>query len=151
MAITYSTWVDDLAFSGQNARMIIPVVITSLREAGLRVSRRKIKVMGACSQKILNGIIVGKYPLVLRENISRIRAGVHKLAIDAVEPHLHRRYLISLVGRIRQAEMVNPQQVHKLRSKLVEVLQQSAVSRSLKRHYLEILRKPVAAFIVSSA
>ncbi len=46
MGVKYSTWVDDLAFSGTNARHVIPVVISALRKAGLRVSRKKMKVMG---------------------------------------------------------------------------------------------------------
>jgi RNA-directed DNA polymerase len=60
MGITYSTWVDDLAFSGNDPRKIILVVITSLRRAGLRIARKKIKIMGPATQKILNGIILGK-------------------------------------------------------------------------------------------
>lgn len=139
IGIKYSTWVDDLAFSGLNARGIIPVVINTLNRAGLRVSRRKIHVMGAGSRKLLNGIIVGKYPGILRENLSRIRSGIHKLVSGQVPMHDHAAYLRSLCARIRQAEMINPRQAKRFREKLVSALKQSGISKKLKQKYLRQL------------
>jgi hypothetical protein len=141
IGVRCSTWVDDLAFSGLNARTVISTAITALRNAGFKVSRRKIKVMGAGSQKILNGIIVGKYPGLLRENTSRVRAGIHKLVSGAVDAADHPAYLRSLVARIRQAATINPRQVDKLRLRLIDVLSKGAVTKGLKRHYIEQLQR----------
>ena len=44
--IRYSTWVDDLAFSGNCAPQIIGPVVATLMKAGFRVAHRKIKLMG---------------------------------------------------------------------------------------------------------
>lgn len=141
MGVRYSTWVDDLAFSGANARAVISVAISALHKAGFQVSRRKIKVMGAGSQKVLNGIIVGRYPGLLRENTSRIRAGIHRLAIGAVKKSDHFIYLRSLVARIRQAATINPRQIRKLHVRLINVLNESSVSQKLKRQYIDQLQK----------
>ena len=42
-AVVYSSWVDDLAFSGEDPRLIIASVIATLRGAGFRVSHSKSK------------------------------------------------------------------------------------------------------------
>lgn len=141
LGVRYSTWVDDLAFSGTNARTVISVAISALHKAGFQVSRRKIRVMGPGSQKILNGIIVGRYPGLLRENTSRIRAGIHKLAIGAVDKADHFTYLRSLVARIRQAATINPRQIRKLHLRLIDVLNESSVSQKLKRDYIQQLQQ----------
>jgi hypothetical protein len=143
IGVRYSTWVDDFAFSGDNARQVIPTVISTLRKAGLKVSRRKIKVMGATRRKLLNGITLGRNPGVPRESLSRIRSGIHKLATGEVAAEEHDGYLRSLVGRIRQAETINANQARRARLQLIEVLERGTVARVIKRYYLEQLRKPV--------
>jgi hypothetical protein len=52
--ICYSTWVDDLAFSGNHARDVLPVVVQTLNVAGFKVSRRKVQIMGAATRRVLN-------------------------------------------------------------------------------------------------
>lgn len=141
MAVRYSTWVDDLAFSGTNARMVISAAISALHKAGFQVSRRKIIVMGAGSKKLLNGIIVGRFPGLIRINTSRIRAGIHNLALGIVDKGDHSDYLRSLVARVRQAATINPQQVLKLQCRLIDVLNESAVSPNLKKLYIEQLKQ----------
>jgi RNA-directed DNA polymerase len=140
LGVKFSTWVDDLAFSGANARQVISVVIRTLHRTGLKVSRRKIRIMGSGSQKILNGIIVGRYPGLLRENLARIRSGIYKLKVGAVGRSDHSNYLRSLCARIGQAETINPKQVFRLRKKLIEILQDGIVSKKLKQKYLKRLQ-----------
>jgi len=45
-SVHYSTWVDDLAFSGANARDVLPTVIQTLKDSGLAVARSKLRIMG---------------------------------------------------------------------------------------------------------
>jgi hypothetical protein len=139
MGITYSTWVDDLAFSGDDPRKVIPIVIAALHKAGLRVSRRKIKIMGPATRKVLNGVILGKIPGVSKEVRSRMRSGIHKLAIGAVPLPDQPGYLRSLIGRVRQAETINRSQIGKLRSKLEEVLRDRSIPVADRQHFLRQL------------
>jgi len=46
LAVVYSTWIDDLAFSGDRARDVIQLAVETLAAHGLRVKRKKIKIMG---------------------------------------------------------------------------------------------------------
>jgi hypothetical protein len=139
MGITYSTWVDDLAFSGKDPRKIIPIVIAALRKAGLRVSRRKIKIMGPATRKLLNGIILGKKLGVAKEVRSRIRSGIHKLAIGAVTTEDRPKYLKSLIARLRQAETINKHQMRMLRLNLTEVLKDKSFQVDQRQYFLKQL------------
>jgi hypothetical protein len=142
MGVKYSTWVDDLAFSGANARHVIPVVISALSKAGLRVSRKKIKVMGTGRRKVLNGIVLGKVPTLPRENLSRIRSGIHKLAIGEVNLDSYEEYVQSLIARIRQAQTINASQALKLRLQLIDVLKKGSFPKAFRRRYLRQLSRP---------
>ena len=46
LGVEYSTWIDDLAFSGDKARNLIQVVVGALKRSGLRLSHKKIRIMG---------------------------------------------------------------------------------------------------------
>ncbi len=139
MGITYSTWVDDLAFSGKDARKIIPIVITVLRNSGLRVSRAKIKIMGPATRKSLNGIIIGKKAGVSKHVRSRIRSGIHKLAKGEVSFEEQPGYLKSLIARIRQAETINAAQIRKLKLNLIKILKETSPPVVQRRYFLKQL------------
>ncbi|MBZ5507378.1 MAG: reverse transcriptase family protein [Acidobacteriia bacterium] len=139
MGITYSTWVDDLAFSGDDPRRIIPVVIGALRKSGLRLSRKKITIMGPATRKVLNGIVLGKKLGVTREVRSRIRAGIHRLKTGAVPIQDQPKYMRSLIARIRQAETINSSQIQKLRSQLAAVLRDRSIALTERQQFLKQL------------
>ncbi len=46
LGVVYSTWIDDLAFSGEHARELIQIAAETLRANGLRISRKKVHIMG---------------------------------------------------------------------------------------------------------
>jgi hypothetical protein len=98
--VGYSGWVDDLAFSGENPRPIINVAIHELAKAGFSVSRRKVKVMGPASQKILTGVRLGQTPRADPKQLSRVRSGIHKLQTGEVPPSEVSSYVRSLEGLI---------------------------------------------------
>lgn len=112
--VQYSNWVDDLAFSGDNARDIINTAVETLRDAGLSVSHKKMKIMGPGDRKVLNGVLMGKFPSLPRERIARLRSGVHKLQSDQVPSPEVEKYIRSLRGRINHLKTIAPQKAEPL-------------------------------------
>ena len=106
--IKYSTWVDDLAFSGSNAPDVIGTVVKVLRSVGLSVSHRKLKVMRLGSRIALNGVVIGNDLNLTSEYRRAIRSGIHKLRTGAVRQGLLVRYIRSLKGRIDYLCSINP-------------------------------------------
>jgi RNA-directed DNA polymerase len=120
--VQYSTWVDDLAFSGKEAREVIPIVVGSLRSAGFSVSHRKLKIMGPGTRKVLNGILMGRFPGVLPDRIARLRSGIHKLRTNQVAANEMDRYLQQLEGGILYVASAAPRSGAKLSQELSSVL-----------------------------
>jgi RNA-directed DNA polymerase len=98
--ICYSSWVDDLAFSGDSASKIIGPVVQTLAEAGFRVSHQKIKRMGPGDRKVLNNLVLGKFITVRKQYRARIRAGIHNLKCGRVPVHDAEAYVVGLRGNI---------------------------------------------------
>jgi RNA-directed DNA polymerase len=96
--IRYSSWVDDLAFSGLKAREIVPNVVNVLMQAGFRLSHQKIKVMGAGDRKTLNKLVLSKFVSVEKAYLSRIRAGIRNLRVGKVPSTEVAVYIRSLAG-----------------------------------------------------
>lgn len=106
--IKYSTWVDDLAFSGSNAPDVIGKVVTVLRSVGLSVSHKKLKVMRPGSRIALNGVVIGNDLNLTSEYRRAIRSGIYKLRMGAVRQGFLVRYIRSLKGRIDYLSSINP-------------------------------------------
>ncbi len=112
--ITYSTWVDDLAFSGENARLVIQTAVRALRDGGFAVSRSKLKIAGPRERKVLNGILLGQFPTVEPKRLAWIRSGIHKLASGCVAESSIPKYLRSLEGKINHVSGIVPSKGRKL-------------------------------------
>jgi hypothetical protein len=117
-AVVYSTWVDDLAFSGNSSREVIPTVIDALRQEGFSVSHKKLKVMGPATRKVLNGVVMSRFPNVAREYEKQIRSGINKLRTHQVPKPEVERYLRSLDGAINHISSIAPKKGGKLRRQL---------------------------------
>ncbi len=115
-SVRYSSWVDDLAFSGANSREVLPIVIQTLRNAGFQVSRGKIRVMGRGTRKVLNGILLGRFPAVLPERIAQLRSGIHKLKTGQVHPEALKNYIAQLGSSIAQVGSIDPRKGERLQS-----------------------------------
>jgi len=127
LGISYSSWVDDLAYSSPNPRPIIKVVVSTLREAGFRISRKKLGITGPGEQKILNGVLLGgSGPSVPSDRLARIRSGIHKLRRGQILPDEMDRYAQRLRGCIANVATINPLKASKLRSDLEIVLKRAA-------------------------
>lgn len=106
--IRYSSWIDDLAFSGSSASGVIGPVVDALMKAGFRVSHRKIKRMGRGDRKVLNNLVLGKFVTVQRQHRSRIRAGIHNLKCGRVPIHDFGAYVDGLRGSISYLRLFDP-------------------------------------------
>lgn len=114
LGVTYSVWVDDISFSGPDARRLIPVAIGALKKAGLMISRRKLRVMRLGERKIVTGIILGSELSVPSEYRDRLRAGIHRLRTGQIPPNRLEDYLAQLKGGITYVRSINRHQGDKL-------------------------------------
>ena len=122
--VRYSTWVDDLAFSGDSAREVINLAAGALRSSGFASPHKKQKIMGSGSRKVLNNVLMGRFPTVLRERYSQLRSGIHKLRTRQVSKHEFKAYLRSLEGSISQVGSIDPRKGKKLHDQLGAVLRE---------------------------
>ena len=119
--ITYTSWVDDLAFSGMDSCEILEIVIPTLNRAGFSISRRKIRIMGPGDRKTLTGVLMGKFPSLLKDRLSQLRSGIHKIRTRQVPPSQLEKYVNSLKGRIVHVGSIVPLKAEKLRRELEAV------------------------------
>jgi RNA-directed DNA polymerase len=116
--VTYSSWIDDLAFSGDNAREVIQTAVVALRAAGFAVSHKKLEIQGPEDRKTLNGILVGRFLSLPSERLACIRSGIHKFATGRVSSSERAKYLRSLEGKIAHVSSVVPHKGRKLAATL---------------------------------
>jgi RNA-directed DNA polymerase len=121
--VVYSTWLDDLAFSGLEARSLIAITISTFACHGLRFSHRKIKIMGPRHAKYLTGTRAGRYALrVPKEYCGKVRAGIHNLGIGRVESRQLASYITNLIGRLQYIERVSKVDAQSLKRELAKSL-----------------------------
>jgi RNA-directed DNA polymerase len=125
LAINYSTWIDDLAFSGENPQQIIPAVTNALSSAGLGISHKKLHIMGPGDRKILLGIVLNRLPNVRREYLSDVRSGIHKVRTNCVPNADLQAYVASLEGKIRHIAAFAPRRGQRLSAQLQNAVEKS--------------------------
>jgi hypothetical protein len=109
LGVVYSTWIDDLAFSGQRARDLIQIAADTLRINGLRISRKKIHIMGPHATKMITGTRLGADGIrAPSEKLSRIRSGTFKFELGLVSPDETERYIKGLVAQLRFVHQLCP-------------------------------------------
>jgi RNA-directed DNA polymerase len=121
--VTFSTWVDDLAFSGSNAPNVINAAVMALKEVGLAVSHHKLKVMRAGTRKQLNGLVLSRtlnLPSAYRKGI---RSGIFKLRTKKICKAILPTYVRSLNGRIEYISSVNEKVGDRLKRDFIDALQ----------------------------
>ena len=117
--MVYSTWVDDLAFSGPNAPLVIQTAVSVLQQNGFAVSHRKLKIMRPGSRKILNGIIVGWKLNVPRKYRRDIRSGIHKVRMGLINRITFEGYVKSMNGKIDHLSRFNAKLAERLRNEFI--------------------------------
>lgn len=119
LGLEYSTWIDDLAFSGNRARDVIQVVVETLKRSRLRLSHKKIKIMGSTESKLLTGTRFGSCSLrAPKEMCDRARAGIHKLECGLVSESEKAIYCRKLSALISHIERLSPKDSVRLRKML---------------------------------
>lgn len=122
LSVAYSTWIDDLAFSGERARDLIQPAIAMLAAHGLRVKREKIKIMGPSAIKMLTGTRLGSRQVrAPKDKLSRIRSGIHKLRSGLIEKQDEEAYVLGLVGQLRFIKQICPGDVPPYAAELASV------------------------------
>lgn len=121
--IRYSSWVDDLAFSGDGARQVVETAVSALQEGGFSVAHKKLKIMGPGGRKVLCGVLMGRFPNVVRDRISSLRSGIHKLRTGEVQAQLRDKYITSLEGSIRQMSTINRRKGMELAKQLKKAIE----------------------------
>ena len=112
LGVRYSTFIDDLAFSGERAREIIEFAVRTLAHERLPVSRSKIKIMGPRATKLLTGTRLGGEKVRAPRNLtSRVRAGIHNFKRGEQLPIPEQEYLRSLSSQIKHIERLCPDDV----------------------------------------
>jgi hypothetical protein len=136
--VVYSTWLDDLAFSGSDARSLIDITIRTFAPHGLHFSHKKIKIMGPRHVKTLTGTRAGRYALrVPKSYCAAVRAGIHNLVTGYVESSEMAKYITDLLGKLRHIQQVSPVDAEPLRRQLAEGLDHISVPQ----------RAPLASFL----
>jgi RNA-directed DNA polymerase len=134
--VAYSTWIDDLAFSGSHARDLIQVAVSTLGYHGIRLSRKKIRIMGPTAVKLLTGTRLGSSQIrAPKEKLSRIRSGTHKLLVGSVEQRQEDKFINGLVGQLRFIRQISPRDF----SSSVGDLRTAVGSRGLPNSAKELL------------
>ncbi len=125
--ILYTTWIDDLAFSGEQSRRVINVAVEALRNSGFAAPHRKLRIMPAHDRQFLTGLLLNRQPGILREYMSATRSGIYKLATGCVPLSGSKRYVRGVEGRIAYIRMVNPRRAKPLELSLAYTLEDTRV------------------------
>jgi RNA-directed DNA polymerase len=126
--VNYSSWVDDIAFSGSNARKLIPIAVSIFKSEGFRISRSKLKVMGRSKQQEVNGVIAGIRPSISKKKRDQIRAALHHLSVGDIRDEDTARYIATQKGRIAYLASVNPDQARRFEIELARILEKCATT-----------------------
>ncbi len=100
-SVVVTVWVDDLTFSGENAREVIETVRQTLADHGFKDSRKKRVILSTESRKLITGVRLGRdeiraCPLKMRE----VRAGIHNLSLGRYTDRGRIKDIQSLKGKI---------------------------------------------------
>lgn len=109
--VNVSSWLDDFTFSGVRARDAINVAYEAFGKIGLRINRKKTRIMTSAraAQKI-TGVVANEGPSLGRERMREFRAAIRAARVGEVtEFHLER-----IKGQRAFAGMLNPAQAASL-------------------------------------
>jgi len=124
--IVATAWIDDLIFSGAEARSMMEPVRQILAANGFKMSAKKRIILTARDPKVITGVRLGASRVrAPKEKLKDIRAAIHKLKVGTVKGHQLERYIAGLKGRIDHVERICPQDADPLKKMLQRVLPRS--------------------------
>lgn len=106
--LTITTWVDDLIFSGKEARSVMETVRATLAGHGFAMSPKKRKIQGPRDEQIMTGTRLGRYAVrVPHRKMDELRAAIRRLALGTVPPEEMEKYMRNLCGRIAHISTIH--------------------------------------------
>lgn len=116
LELVITTWIDDITFSGQNARRLIETVRATLASNGLKSAAQKLRIEGPCDEKVVTGVRIGRTRTrVPHKVVADIRAAIHRLAVNKVPAEDEVRYRANLAGRLAYLGSVDARDAASLR------------------------------------
>ena len=129
--LTASAWVDDLTFSGDNAREVIETVRQVLAANGFKDSRRKRAILGPRDTKVITGVRLGKHgPRACRIKMREIRAGIFNLSQGRVTANGLHHDIQSLQGKITHIDSLCKADAKRLQDQLNLVKSASSLAQA---------------------
>jgi hypothetical protein len=114
----YTRYADDLVFSsGAYLRAPVAAIAEIARDEGFRVNGSKTRVMARGRRQTVTGVVVNDRPNVPRAEYERLKATLHRAALDGpggLDPTV-------LLGRIAWVESLNPTRGARLRDAFAHV------------------------------
>jgi RNA-directed DNA polymerase len=112
----YTRYADDLVFSGGSllhaaSARVHALAAEIVRDEGFRLNPRKTALMTSAGRQRVCGVVVNVRPNLARADYDRLRAELHRAAIQGADAGERAR----LLGRIAWAEALNPGRGPKLR------------------------------------
>lgn len=99
--LTITTWIDDLIFSGKEARSVMETVRETLAEHGFKMAPEKRKIQGPRDEQKMTGTRLGRHAVrVPHRKMDELRAAIHRLTMGTVPPVEMEKYMRNLSGRI---------------------------------------------------
>jgi RNA-directed DNA polymerase len=114
--LTITTWVDDLIFSGAEARSVMETVRATLAANDFKMAPEKREIFGPKDEKNFTGTRLGRFEVrVPHKKMSDLRAAIHRLVTGGVEPCDIDRYRKNLCARIAHIGTIHKGDAAKIR------------------------------------
>jgi RNA-directed DNA polymerase len=122
-SMRYTRYADDLTFSGPRMtadanRHLIQLAARIIDEEGFRLNQGKSSLRSAAQRQLVTGVVVNQTPNVARGDYDRLKALLHRLAIDVPDPDSTGGPVdlqAHLRGRVAWVATLNPRRGEKLR------------------------------------
>jgi hypothetical protein len=113
--LTISTWVDDLIFSGTQARSIMESVRVVLASHGFKAAPEKRDIFGPQDEKVVTGGRLGRFTVrAPHRKMSELRAAIHRLSTGSVPTENRERYLLNLTSRVAHIRQLHEGDAEKI-------------------------------------
>ena len=121
--VVATSWVDDLIFSGEDARSVMELVRQTLANKGFKLSRAKRTILDGKSSKVITGVRVGATRLrVTKKKLSDVRAGIHNIKIGRITARGRTTDIESLKGQITHIKSICSDDAEPLQAELKRIL-----------------------------
>ena len=117
--IVVTAWVDDLAFSGDDARSVMELVRQTLAENGFKLAPQKRLILNPRTAKLITGVRLGASQLrASKKKLHEIRAGIHNLRVGRFTERGRSADIRSLEGQIMHIKSICPADAVRLEATL---------------------------------